>query len=58
MNKAMSAKDKKIRSLSSPRPVVGAACGQGDELCLPPLLVSEGKIIGGFPGLSGVPPQR
>lgn len=58
MNKAMSAKDKKIRSLSSPRPVVGAACGQGDELCLLPLLVSEGKITGGLPGLSGVPPQR
>lgn len=54
----MSAKDKKIRSLSSPRPVVGAACGQGDELCLLPLLVSEGKITGGLPGLSGVPPQR
>lgn len=58
MNKAMSAKDKKIRSLSSPRPVVRAARGQGDELCLPLLLVSEGKITGGLPGLSGVPTQR
>ena len=54
----MSAKDKKIRSLSSPRPVVRAARGQGDELCLPLLLVSEGKITGGLPGLSGVPTQR
>lgn len=58
MNKAMSAKDRKIRSLPSPHPVVGAARGQGDELCLPPLLVSEGQITGGLPGLSGVPTQR